>query len=257
MYYRNFDKPPINGQFSGEWGALRGMPQGWAERTPEEVAGHIEKYVGENFSLETFEEEIKTLQAALVDLKNSIDTEFSILDIKGMRKEEEILKEIEKFNFKSHKDACIKASMPNSLWSRDTEALNQGMCLPAWLYYSGIAYDGRKTIDTFSEYRRLTERVIKQILAKVRSQDLPEPSDSNYAIHPEIKEKCYQLYEAKAYAEAVEKSFKVVKDRLRKLTGFESGSDAFGKGKLFINGAAAKKRRGRFQSSYKISYDGD
>jgi uncharacterized protein (TIGR02391 family) len=41
------------------------------------------------------------------------------------------------------------------------------------------------------------------------------------------------------YPEAVEKSFKVVRDRLRTLTGFETGSDAFGKGKLWIDGAAA------------------
>ena len=41
------------------------------------------------------------------------------------------------------------------------------------------------------------------------------------------------------YAEAVEKSFKVVRDRLRSLTSHETGSEAFGKGKLYIKGAAA------------------
>jgi len=58
-------------------------------------------------------------------------------------------------------------------------------------------------------------------------------------LHSSIYEKCYDLYKNKTYAEAVEKSFKVVKDRLRSLTTFESGSDAFGKGKLYIKGAAA------------------
>jgi uncharacterized protein (TIGR02391 family) len=47
------------------------------------------------------------------------------------------------------------------------------------------------------------------------------------------------LYEKHEYAEAVEKGFKVVRDRLRKLTGYETGSEAFGKGKLHIKGAAA------------------
>jgi uncharacterized protein (TIGR02391 family) len=60
-----------------------------------------------------------------------------------------------------------------------------------------------------------------------------------YGLHPSIYEKCYELYKNKTYAEAVEKSFKVVKDRLRSLTTFESGSDAFGKGNLYIRGAAA------------------
>ncbi len=58
-------------------------------------------------------------------------------------------------------------------------------------------------------------------------------------LHPEIRERCTRLYLAGNYAEAVEKGFKVVRDRLRALTGFETGSEAFGKGKLRIHGAAA------------------
>jgi uncharacterized protein (TIGR02391 family) len=45
------------------------------------------------------------------------------------------------------------------------------------------------------------------------------------------------LYEAGHLAEAVERSFKVVRDRLRQLTGHETGSEAFGRGKLRIKGA--------------------
>jgi uncharacterized protein (TIGR02391 family) len=37
----------------------------------------------------------------------------------------------------------------------------------------------------------------------------------------------------------VEKSFKVVRDKLRTLTGHETGSKAFGSGRLHIKGAAA------------------
>jgi uncharacterized protein (TIGR02391 family) len=58
-------------------------------------------------------------------------------------------------------------------------------------------------------------------------------------LHPSLYEKCHQLFENGAYAEAVEKGFKVARDRLRKLTGFETGSDAFGRGKLHVKGAAA------------------
>ena len=58
-------------------------------------------------------------------------------------------------------------------------------------------------------------------------------------IHPQISSKCGALYASGTYAEAVEKSFKVVRDRLRELTGHETGSEAFGKAKLHIRGAAA------------------
>jgi uncharacterized protein (TIGR02391 family) len=67
----------------------------------------------------------------------------------------------------------------------------------------------------------------------------PKTHAAFYGVHPEIIDKCSVLYHAGAYAEAVEKSFKIVRDRLRALTGFETGAEAFGKGKLQVRGAAA------------------
>lgn len=58
-------------------------------------------------------------------------------------------------------------------------------------------------------------------------------------LHPEIAKRCIGLYENGDWAESVEKSFKVVRDRLRDLTGRETGSEAFGKTPLHIKGAAA------------------
>jgi uncharacterized protein (TIGR02391 family) len=57
-------------------------------------------------------------------------------------------------------------------------------------------------------------------------------------LHKSIYEKCFSLFEKKEYALAVEKGFKVVRQRLRELTGYETGAEAFGKGKLHIKGAA-------------------
>lgn len=55
------------------------------------------------------------------------------------------------------------------------------------------------------------------------------------SLHPQILAKCRTLYEGGAYAEAVEKSFKLVRDRLRALTTYETGSEAFGKGNLYVS----------------------
>ncbi|BCX16112.1 MAG: hypothetical protein KatS3mg098_341 [Candidatus Parcubacteria bacterium] len=71
-------------------------------------------------------------------------------------------------------------------------------------------------------------------------------------LHQEIYNKCFDLYQKGAYAEAVEKSFKVVRDRLRKLTGYETGSEAFGKGKLHIKGAAAQNVDQDFNDAVKF-----
>ena len=73
-----------------------------------------------------------------------------------------------------------------------------------------------------------------------------------YGIHPRIIEKCGSLYENGEYAEAVEKSFKTVRDRLRDLTGYETGSEAFGKGKLYIQGATAPHVDADFNQAVKF-----
>jgi uncharacterized protein (TIGR02391 family) len=72
------------------------------------------------------------------------------------------------------------------------------------------------------------------------------------SLHPEICAKCRNLYEGGDYAEAVEKSFKIVRDRLRALTGYETGSDAFGKGHLYVDGAAATHVDEDFQNGVKF-----
>ena len=83
---------------------------------------------------------------------------------------------------------------------------------------------------------------------------LPESEDVTglKSLHPEIYSRCRGLYTGGDYAEAVEKGFKVVRDRLRTLTGYETGSEAFGKGKLYIQGAAAEHVDNDFQNGVKF-----
>jgi uncharacterized protein (TIGR02391 family) len=83
---------------------------------------------------------------------------------------------------------------------------------------------------------------------------LPESEDAAgiKSLHPEIYSRCCTLYASGEYAEAVEKGFKVVRDRLRSLTNHETGSEAFGKGKLYIKGAAAPHVDDDFQNGVKF-----
>jgi uncharacterized protein (TIGR02391 family) len=71
-------------------------------------------------------------------------------------------------------------------------------------------------------------------------------------LHPEIFAQCRALYEGGAYAEAVEKSFKLVRDRLRTLTTYETGSEAFGKAHLHVDGSAAPHVDDDFQQGVKF-----
>jgi uncharacterized protein (TIGR02391 family) len=72
------------------------------------------------------------------------------------------------------------------------------------------------------------------------------------SLHPAIYEGCRKLYEGGDYAEAVEKGFKIVRERLRVLTNYETGAEAFGKGKLHIDGAAAPHVDEDFQEGVKF-----
>jgi hypothetical protein len=51
-------------------------------------------------------------------------------------------------------------------------------------------------------------------------------------LHKSIQKKCQKLYEDGHYGSAADKALRVVRDRLLELTGFETGSEAFGKGNL-------------------------
>jgi TIGR02391 family protein len=71
-------------------------------------------------------------------------------------------------------------------------------------------------------------------------------------LHKNVKQKCSKLYTDGHYPEAVEKGFKVVRDRLRELTTYETGSEAFGKGNLYIKGASAENVDKDFQNAVKF-----
>jgi len=71
-------------------------------------------------------------------------------------------------------------------------------------------------------------------------------------LHAAIISRCETLILSGHYPEAVEASFKVVRDRLRQLTTFEKGSDAFGKSKLHIKGAMAPNVDEDFNSAVKF-----
>lgn len=87
-------------------------------------------------------------------------------------------------------------------------------------------------------------------------EETPSPTAID-SLHPEILSRCSNLFEDGVYAEAVERSFKVVRDRLRALTTYETGSEAFGKGNLYIDGAAAPNVDEGFSERREISHDGD
>lgn len=89
---------------------------------------------------------------------------------------------------------------------------------------------------------------------KIQSVNIKEfKFDLNESLHPRIASgRCIKLFNDGHYPEAVENSFKIVRDRLRELTGYEKGSDAFGKGGLYVKGASAVHVDTDFQQAVKL-----
>jgi len=85
----------------------------------------------------------------------------------------------------------------------------------------------------------LKDEPVKEKVSNLEKDSGEENALALTKLHSDITAKCSSLFKKKEYPEAVEKGFKVVRDRLRELTGHETGSEAFGKGKLHIKGASA------------------
>lgn len=79
-----------------------------------------------------------------------------------------------------------------------------------------------------------------------------EPLGFASLLHPLILKECESLVAGGYFGEAVEKSFKLVRDKLRVLTGYETSSEAFGKGGLHIKGAAASNVDDDFQDAVRF-----
>ncbi len=93
--------------------------------------------------------------------------------------------------------------------------------------------------EELQKKKAVLESCIEQIQLLHGTIAPPTAQSEPDGLHPQIHSKCAELSASGAFAEAVEKSFKVVRDRLRSLTNYETGSEAFGKGRLHIRGAAA------------------
>lgn len=239
LYYRNFQKPPRGEMFSVEWGGHNGISEVWGERTSEDVKKAIGDLVGKNFSVDSFEKAIENLAGDIEDFE--INVELLISSIAG-KNSTHPLAGFERVEPKKKLKSFIKSSIPQNVMTRDSEALAQGIMVPAIIYYEAVIYEAESLVSNIQQFLKKYRHFITWF--QLQNTEYTNPNLQTRLLdislfHPAITSKCQHLFETGAYPEAVEKSFKVVRDRLRSLTSHETGSEAFGKGKLHIKGAAA------------------
>jgi len=233
MYFRDFETPSRHEMFSTDWGDMYGLPEGWQEKQTGDVKTGIELLVGDGFSIDGFESDIKRIQAEAEEMKHEVLILISTVPAEALTPSEQRLQtEIENFELGKGRQYFARQRMPQQYSTHDREAGSQGVRMPAWLYYDNIGLEAESVCEAVDKFIRLTDRLARQLLAK----EVNKPQLSH--LHPVVFDKCFKLYSDGYYSEAAEKSFKAVKDRLRDLTGCERGDGAFGSG-LYIRGAAA------------------
>jgi predicted nucleotide-binding protein len=107
----------------------------------------------------------------------------SLHDHQGFEAEKALLAEIEGFNFNGSRAEYFDANMPKTFVTRDSEAMAQGIRLPAHVFYQGVAHECRTRCAAASEFldkarvlaRRLQNREAKAATPATGGSDQVRP----------------------------------------------------------------------------------
>lgn len=176
LYYRDFAPPPLQNSFSPEWGGINGIPPGWQRRSADEVKERIEKLSGESIdaldkSTDSALEQAKALQSEIV-------TEISALHLQsGLEQEKKLLIDLEKFEWGHNLGKIIHANTPSQVISRDSEAMYQGMRVPAHQFFSALAIQKGSECDAITAFLKAALRLLRQVELNADPMDLSEGAD--------------------------------------------------------------------------------
>ena len=176
LYYRDFTPPPLENSFSPEWGGLNGIPPGWQKRSADEVKERIEKLSGE--SITAFEKSTDSLLQQAKALQSEIVTEISGLHLQpGVEQEKKLLNDIEKFEWGHSIGEIIHANTPSQVISRDSEAVYQGIKVPAHQYYSALAAQKKSECDAVTAFLKAASRLLRQVELNTGPMGLSEGAE--------------------------------------------------------------------------------
>jgi hypothetical protein len=129
-FFHNFQEPQTPERFSIEWGLIHGIPDGWSEKTDEEIRTKIEKDSGVSLD-------------KMKDLAIELDTNFleiqreAVLHLSENGLPESDVEKIEKFTIKSATD-IFNDIFPTKFMTRDSEAAT-GHYIAPHIYYDAVA----------------------------------------------------------------------------------------------------------------------
>ncbi len=128
FFYEDFREPSAMNRFSIEWGLIHGIPDGWGEKSEEEVRAKIEKDSG--VSLDKAKVFALELETEFQDIQREIIIYLS-------KESSSDISRIEKFTLKSATD-YFHDLFPTKFMTRDTESAS-GYYIAPHIYWESIS----------------------------------------------------------------------------------------------------------------------
>ncbi len=129
-FFHNFQEPQTTERFSIEWGLIHGVPDGWEEKSDEEIRVRIEKDSG------VLLDDVRKLATELENSFTDIQREAVLLLSEKALPESEVEK-IENFTIKSATD-IFNDIFPTKFMTRDSAAMTGNYIAPH-IYYDAVA----------------------------------------------------------------------------------------------------------------------
>jgi len=152
FFYGNFDTPPHNRRFSVEWGLIHGVPEGWYEKSNENVLQKIGNDT--DVSPKDLDKDADFIADEFEKLRKQTIILFS-----GISKE--AATEIEKFNLQT------KIDIFNQYWkrqiiTRDSGAIYAGRKIPIHKYYEATSSFIIGVTEQLNDFLYLVDKVVAQ-----------------------------------------------------------------------------------------------
>ncbi len=174
LYYKDFQKPPLEAMFNPEWGGLFKVPEGWAQHTNEDVAAYVEKAHGGTplTEIETF---VESIVSKVAPLKSDVCSELSpITTAKGYEREVELLDHLEKLRAGISASDYVKQRIPATVATRDSKAIFQGIGVPPHVWYQARVLSALSAISAVEDFFTTAKRLIRQVEIKQNLQGAGE-----------------------------------------------------------------------------------
>jgi predicted nucleotide-binding protein len=97
----------------------------------------------------------------------------SLYNMSGFQKEKQLLGQIEGFKWGITRGEYIHANAPSHYMTRDSEAMNQGVKVPAHLFYQAVAAECASRCSAAEEFLKLAQRVLRPLETAQAVQDIP------------------------------------------------------------------------------------